>query len=283
MIGRGALQLEIEWLTGLSTIISAYEEIAARRMQKIRDKVLHNRTFLAGLNKVYQQVKLSYLHKGHRKGQLVMKKNDKTVSVLMSANTGLYGDIVEKTFELFLADIKKSKTDIVIIGRLGRTLFEQWSSNTPFTYFDLPDSSIGYGDFRPIIDHIVNFQRAVVYHGAFRTILTQSAVATNISGDDLLKGEGEGGGVLEPWLFEPSLEDVLIFFETEIFSSLFVHTIHEAQLAKYAARMVTLDQADDNIKKAITRTLLENQRLKHRLINRKMLGTLSGLPLVTAG
>lgn len=278
MIGRKALQAEIEWLTGLSAIISAYEEIAATRMHKIRDKVLNNRTFLAGLNSVYQQVKLSYLAKGHHKKQLVMKKNGKTISVLMSANTGLYGDIVQKTFDLFLNDLKKNKTDVVIVGRLGRTLFEQWGQGIPYTYFDLPDSAVSYAEFRKIVDFIVDFQKAVIYHGAFRSILTQTAVATNISGDEIIKESTPV--VAHPWLFEPSLEDVLIFFETEIFSSLFVHTIHESQLAKYAARMVTLDEADDNIKKSITKTEMQSQRLRHRSINRKMLGTLSGLPLI---
>ena len=279
MNSRNVLQPEIDWLAGMSTIISAYEEIAASRMQKIRNKVLNIRTFLNGLNEVYNQVKLSYLAKGHHKDELVMKKNGKTLAVMMSANTGLYGDIVQKTLDLFVGDLEKNKTDVAIVGRLGKALFEQRTGGKfPFTYFDLPDSAVSYDEFRKIVDFIVNYQRSVIYHGVFRSIITQEAIATNISGNEIIKEAAAGDS--HPWLFEPSLEEILIFFETEIFSSLFVHTIHESQLAKYAARMVTLDQADDNIKKSITKLRLESQRFKHRQNNRKMLGTLSGLPLV---
>ncbi len=76
------------------------------------------------------------------------------------------------------------------------------------------------------------------------------------------------------FLFEPSIEKILGFFETEIFASLFDQTIRESQLAKLASRILAMDTASDNINREIKRTDLTKMRNAHMIANRKQLGAL---------
>ena len=63
------------------------------------------------------------------------------------------------------------------------------------------------------------------------------------------------------YIFEPSLETIVIFFETEIFSSLLEQVFHESRLAKLASRMVLLDRASVAVAHALARTVSKRSRL----------------------
>lgn len=293
MINKKEILEEVDRLSGLREMVESYEEIAASRMRRIRDSVLKTREFLSGINQIFHQVQLSYKdevlrlmkHKKIKDPSKItyLKRNGKTVYVLLSANTGLYGSIIRSTFNLFLENIKKEACDVVIIGKLGKAMFEDEKLNVPMTSFDFPDNVIDYEIFRKIIEHILQYEKIVVFHGQFQTVITQKPAMSNISDNQLQEEEvdtiSQNKKIHIKYLFEPSLEKIMAFFETEIFSSIFEQTLHESHLAKFSSRMVVLDSAVENIKNKITKVNLEWQRLKHRSGNRKQLGRLSGMSL----
>jgi ATP synthase F1 gamma subunit len=266
---------EIDYLNSFSYLIAAYEEIAANRMQQIREKVLYGRDYIGGLNNIFQQLKYSYHKQAEQiKKKVVSQKNDKTACVFISANSGLYGDLVARILHLFLEDLKREAGDAVIIGSWGKNLFELNSNNSPYVYFDLPDSGLDLEQINHIVGFLKNYRRVIVYHGLFRNIIKQDVVWSNISGDQL------GPEVLLSQtariIYEPSLEVLMNFFEKEIFSSLFTQSIYESQLAKFSARMTALDTASQNIDRAKKMAILNASREKHRAMNKKQLASLTG-------
>lgn len=269
---------EIDYLTSLEKIISAYEEIAAKRMQNIKAMVLQNRKFLTELNQIFQIVKSNYQKEAARhKIRSLDEKKRKTARVFISANAGLYGDIIQRIFTAFHYDYQRSPSDIVIIGQSGKTLMEKNSPKTHFTYFDYPDAKFDKSAAKKLVDHLIAYKTVIVYHGLFKNILMQETSSTNITGDKLLP-EAKAASKRR-LIFEPSLSGVLTFFETEFFSSLLVQTIYEAQLAKFSARMASLNQAGERIKEAHQQAGWEYNREKHRLANKKQLGTFASISL----
>ena len=111
MQNRKSLIDEIELVNNLKMLTQAYEEISVIKMQRVRDSVLKNRDFITGISYVYYDVKTSYrrqieeLMKQKKSANIssfsTIKKNGKSVSVLLSANNKLYGDIILKVFYLF--------------------------------------------------------------------------------------------------------------------------------------------------------------------------------------
>lgn len=277
------VEKELNNLKSFKGIIEAYEEIASIRMRRIKGSVLHNRVYLEGLRRAFYHIKDSYeteiekLRKDKKSVRNIRQTNGRTVSVLLSANTGLYGDILLKTFHYFLNNVQNIDTDLVVIGRIGYRFFESSSlANKPVKFYDISDSGLDKEDMDELLKHLVQYDKVIVYHGEFKDILVQNPTAVSISGE-LLNEDAVEGKEKTRYIFEPSLEQIMSFFEERIMAALFEHSIYESNLSKYASRMMSLNQATNRIEKEISNMSLETKRVKHRVQNSKQLNVLSSL------
>lgn len=286
MITKKEIIREADFLVILSTILETYEEIAATRMARIRSSVLASRDFLLELNSIFQQVKSSYkaridllMQKKKIKDPsklTFIKRNGKTLYIFVSANTGLYGDIIKKTYDVFIDNLKKEPSDIVILGKLGLEVFKADKVSLPYTYFDFPDNKIDNIILKKIVEHIIQYEKVLVFYEQFNSVISQSPIVTSISGDPL---PWEKGGPPARYFFEPSLEKIMEFFEKEIFASIFQQTVFESELAKFAARMVSLDFASDNTKNRLKQVILAKNRIKHQEDNKRQLEKFASMKL----
>jgi hypothetical protein len=64
------------------------------------------------------------------------------VAVFIAANTRLYGDLIQRTFDMFLEEVKVAGSEATVVGRMGRVMYEAAMGEKPYTYFDMPDTSI---------------------------------------------------------------------------------------------------------------------------------------------
>lgn len=280
------IQKRIGELEVLRTVTRAYAEIASVRMMKIREFVLKNREFLGSIDGIFRTVISSYqkeveeLIKKSKRGEGItfLAHNGKTVSIFLSANTGLYGDIVKKTFDAFMKDVESSDVEVAIVGKLGSLLYEQTKPGSPFSYFDFPDYKEDNKALGEIIRHIVQYDEIRVYYGRFQSVVSQvpSVYKINAVTTSVLKSESEEAGQ-EKYIFEPTLEEVLQFFETEIFASLFDQTIRESQLAKFASRIGAMSRATENINETLKMAKNEKLKANHQRQNKKQLNSLAGL------
>ncbi|MDP3770534.1 MAG: F0F1 ATP synthase subunit gamma [Candidatus Sungbacteria bacterium] len=288
MINEQTVKQEIEQLQSLIVLVETYETIAGTSVRRIRSSVLANRAFHIGLNRMFREItdaykkEVEYLMKKkkitHADSLSLMKHTKKTALILFSANTGLYGDVTHRTFTAFLTEIKRAKADIIIIGRMGKMFFEEVMPGTAFIYFDFPDNAIDIEGLKKITIVLAEYEKVVAFYAVFKNLMTQQVKASIISGAELASQHAEDMP-RQPYFFEPSLEEVTVFFETEIFASLLEQVFHESRLAKLASRMVLLDRAIINIESEFNRTRLSQQRMHHRTINRHLLDSLSGMSL----
>jgi len=277
---------EIESVTALQSLVDAYEEIASTRMKKTRDSVLVNREFLDEIGKIFDEVRRSYINEVKRlarkrksiSGEKItfLAHNGKTVSVLLSSNTGLYGAIVKRTFDLFMDEVRSGSTEVTIAGRHGLALFLDEEPTKPYTFFELPDYNVGTIELSDLIKHIVQYEEIHVFYGKFINVVKQDPTMLSVSAEISL--EEEKPKVSEvTYLFEPSLEKILVYFETEIFASLFEQAVRESELAKYASRFLAMDRATGNIKEELKKLEFDDLRVRHGLVNRKQLNSMSNL------
>jgi len=279
MIAKKEIDRETDFLVTLRTILETYEEIAATKMARLRSSVLASRDFLLGINEVFQQVKFSYKNQIDRLLKIkkikdpskltFIKRNGKTLYVFISANTGLYGNIIKKTYDVFADSLKKIPGDVVIIGKLGLEIFNADKIAASLTYFDCPDDKIDNAILKRIVEHIIQYEKVLVFYAHFNNVISQDPIVTSISGDPL-PSEKEGVPPAN-YFFEPSLEKIMEFFEKEILGSIFQQTIFESELAKFAARMVALDQASGNTKIRLKQVMIQKEMIKHQETNRRQL------------
>lgn len=269
---------ELDQLRTLQSLVGTYEQIAAASMQRIRGAVLENRAFSQGLDTIFQEVSTAYREEITKlmqareitdKSRLsLLRKNGLTIAVFLSANTGLYGDILYRTFRHFLNYVKKHHTShVLVVGRIGKLLFEEARPNSEFFYEDFPDNTIDAEQLLRILKRLAVYKNVLLFHGEFRSLVTQSATHTAIPAESQLGP----GTVSVKYIFEPSLDEILIFFETQIFAALVEQIMQESRLAKLSSRLVLLDRATVNLEAGLKGTSLREQKLRHQMMNKKQL------------
>ena len=80
-------------------------------------------------------------------------------------------------------------------------------------------------------------------------------------------------------MFEPSPEDILEFFETELISAFFNQAVLEHRLSRYAARMVAMYQATENAKEIKRKLKIKQKKLERQLSNKKQIELFAGFQL----
>lgn len=286
MISKNDLELQIDNLAQLNNMITTYEEIAASRIKQSRESVLRSRSFMSDISLVFYEVIATY----RKQVEVLMKKknindindlsfinkNGKTLYLLISANTGLYGNITQRTFDLFINTLKKetNPVDVAIIGKLGESMWHEEKIKTRYLYFDFPDQNVNKEMLKRILDFIISYKRVVAFYGKFQSLVTQDPTSSDVTGTTP-PSENPNEEQTVKYLFEPSLEKVLEFFEKQIFESLFEQVVRESQLAKISSRMTTLNKATENIKTQLATLTSQKNRIYHQIQNKKQLQTFS--------
>ena len=102
-------------------------------------------------------------------------------------------------------------------------------------------------------------------------MMNQSSQFTSITGDmpsNRADAANRPAGTVM-YLFEPDLEKIVAFFETQIFSNLFKQTVHESHLARLASRITAMEQALERIENQ-EKILYSNKRKTIRLTENKV-------------
>ncbi len=282
---------DLEALNTIKDLAESYEEIAVIRMQKIKDLVLKTREFLAGLSDIFVDLKSSYerevkdlmsrIKKGERTILTTLQKNGKTLMVYLSSNGKLYGAVTQKTFRLFIDDLRKpefKESDIAILGSAGKEMFEGSEERKPFQYFEIPDTNVQIDHIKKLMAKFMQYEKVYVYYGKFGNVIQQAPISTSITGEGIFETEIV---VQTPrqdrFIFEPTLEKIFHFFQTQIMANLFSQTLLENQLARHASRVNAMEEALIHIEEETKKLNQITVRIKHLSQNKKQLETISGV------
>lgn len=273
------LDAEADELSTMQQLVNVYGEVALSRMAAVRAGVLQSRQYLTEMTKVFAQVQTAYLDKlkqtgiaiDKRKKVTVLSHNGLTVSVFISANTRLYGDLVRRTFDAFMEEYRQGRSEATIIGKVGLVWFkEEVGKNQLYTYFDYPDERMDQSALKLISRHLVQYEEIHVFYGEYKNVVIQEPRRLVMSASRPM-GEGQSAERPQHYFFEPSLEVVMGYFEEEIFGTLLDQAMREAQLSKYAARLTAMDRADQEIDKYLGKLQRDRLGIVHQEKNRKLL------------
>jgi ATP synthase F1 gamma subunit len=246
---------------------------------------------LASISDVFVDLKASYtrevknLIERQKKGDKTilpsLQKNNKTLLVYLSSNGRLYGSVTQKTYKLFMADVKKNdvaNSDMVVIGSAGKEMLDGSHVDRPYDYFEIPDTKIDVTHIKKLMEKFLQYEKVHVYYGKFGNVVTQEAIETSVNGEDIFETEIPQPTPREDrFIFEPTLEKIFHFFETQIMANLFSQTLLENQLARHASRVNAMEEALIHIEEESKKLNLVKARLKHLTQNKKQLETISGV------
>ncbi len=284
------LKRELSTVKSLNDLISSLEELSAMRYRKTKNSVLNTREYLDEINFLYKQVKNNYKKVVETSGkdykEVKFRQPTKgTVYVLLTANGGLFGDVIGRNFSNFRNYVTRIPADeVLVVGSVGQKLIEysDLKDKISYKYLPLSDSSGDRENLGTILRYCLDFKTIVIFYTRFVEILNQKPMADSVTGDIVFEEVISSFDKDQPqfdrdFLFEPDIEKVLGLFETQMINTLFEQKILESGLSKFTSRMVALDSASQKIKDNLDKLKIDYQKVKHLESNKKANVQISGV------
>ena len=122
---RRPLEIKAD-LNSMSTIVSltsAFESLSSMKIMQTKNKVLISNQFFSEVWTIYKQLRVDVLFNFGRK--VDEKVSQKEVLILITAGTGLVGDIDQRLVRKFREYYNPLEHDIIVIGRHGAQQLDQ--------------------------------------------------------------------------------------------------------------------------------------------------------------
>lgn len=253
---------QIELIKTIDEIAGALGDIATIRLRQTRRLIEHNISFFQEISSVYSVVR--YQAQLKNPSLLNRQSNGKTLTILVTANNRLYGGLDYVLTRFYAHNTKSLVCDRVVIGLSGIDLLSNLIYPYSFSRLIFKDDSPSYSELKAFAHSVFHFQRILVFHSKFVSLIEQSPSISDISNYQL----NETKKSTDLYLLEPELEKMMLFFEQQLSLLLFQAIFTEVDLARLAARMNAMNQAEENAKKQLElekRELLKYKQLKTNL------------------
>lgn len=285
MFTKKQLKIEFERNLALKSLTEIYEDVAVVGMQSVRYQVLTNRIFLEGVSAVYALAKNAFLKQistisGKRereKATAFLRRNKKTIAILISGNQTLLGNLIIDTYKVYLNLIKTVKCDYAVMGKIGSYLLRDASLPAPFVEFPLDDYELTEPKIKLVLQFLNRYERVLVVYPKFVTVLSQTPNVDDISGGVTI-GEAEIKSA-KNYFFEPDPREVMVYFEGQIIEALFRQKLLESILARFSARLTIMDLASKKVTRLIDRNLRDKKATEMSERNKKLISQYAGMSL----
>ncbi len=274
----------------LRHVVTIYQQLAVMDMQTIRDAVLQTRASMDGLLDIFMDVHQAQrkeveklLEKKSRFVQqtlMTSSKNGKHATLLITPASKFSGPIGHEVFDAFAQWIETNNSEIFLFGQLGQEHFRERFPQRSFQARAFPNSKEMSSQLSTILNEFLSYERIDVFHGRFHSLVKQTAQVTNVTGDAPLQSVvTTDDSQPVAFLFEPSLQDILTFFEAQLFAQLLQQTFREAKLSHLGSRISALEGALSGIEQQQHAAYRAVQKAQRRQSQRKQLQRLAGAVL----
>ena len=267
------LKEELNDLITMRSISSALTEASAARLKKIREKFEKNRSFYEEISHLYHLVRENAV-KTNPKGRILFKTNNRSVSVAITSNQRFYGNLNTEIVAAMLSGIEKNPTEVIIIGSTGVDVIR--SARVTYPY----EKIIFAGDFptadesKIVLDKIKYYEHIYLYYPKFVSLVSQTVAKLDITRWEEKTAVGQEEIYI---IFEPEMSKMVEFFETQVRSILFLRVLLETDLARSAARLLTMSMAEERSEVLIKEQHSNIRKMRNSILSHQLLETFSGM------
>lgn len=266
------IQQQIEEAKNLQMVASAYTEIAAQKLQKIRAGIERNRKFFSEINEITHIVNVA----AHQRHIVVPFKKAGTVSIILTSNHHFFGDIEDRLIKFFMNNTTQFQTDIILVGNTAIKHFQAITYPHPYKTFIPKEDLPSYSELKSLTSEISTYQQISVYYSRMQSVVIQNPHVV-----DLVQKPPEAyilkKGEILSYIFEPELKKMLNFFDNQVVSLLLEQTFLESEMARTASRLMSMDKAQINAESVLNKQNLLLSQAKKTEINMHLLETAASL------
>lgn len=281
MLLREAKQ-RLEEGNSLHLIAQVFTEISSSKLKRIRRGIEENRYFYYDLSNIYSLINMIAL-----KNNITRRaKYNKTAAILVGSNERFYGQITNMMINFFISQIGGKNYDLMVVGKSNHAALEGLNFHRPYRKIvfkkDLPERE----EIQAVTAQIKDYTQVLVYYPQMKSVLVQIPVSKDITQTSELASYGGNKEQMKAilgqldYLLEPDIRNMIQFFDTQIKGLLLEQTLMEAELARTASRLITMDHAQNEAEDYIKQMQGEVRRSKKNAANAKIIEAVSVLELV---
>lgn len=260
----------------LKLVTQAYSEIAAIKLQKIRKGIEKNRDFFQEVSQVFRMVKVASV-----KNNIHPEQGKRgTISIIVTSNHRFYGGLESRLLQYFVVNTTKFKTDRLTIGKSAQEFLSTMHYTHDYVPYvfknDLPD----FNELQKLVSSLADYQQILVYYSRMQSVLVQEPHVVDVlqkPPEHYMESKEHSFDSI----FEPELETMLKFFDNQITTLLLEQTFLESELARTAARLISMDRAETNAEDLIKQQRKMLFSAKKSIDNNRLLDMIAALTAVT--
>ncbi len=255
-------------------ITGALRDISAIELKGLREKYERNDLFYSELRDLFQLV---WRIANEESGGTGIAGGEGELYVAYTTNRHFYGSLNHDVMNKFIERTDK-KSKCLIIGDTGKMIWNarrQMRQKVDFLSF--AEDSPNQNEFDDLIKRVDSFQSVYVFYPGFTSVFQQDVQMVDITyRPSKHVMEKEEFKDLPDYLFEPDLSEMVVFFNSQVRSTLLERLFLETQISRVAARLVKMDTADDNASELIKSEMRTLRRVRTSFSSRRMLETVVG-------
>lgn len=266
------LQEHLEGLQTASFVTTMLRDISATKLQHIRAAYDKNANFYREMHQLDALVQTYALRQ-----QLLKKESleeDRQVFLAITSNKRFYGTINREITERLLGRLEKDEeSEFLMIGNTGKQILEMTEYADRVKYWEFADDEPNEDEKLELIKHLGDYNSIFIFYPVYINHFRQEVALIDITHraqTDLIEG------VNIDYIFEPEIDEVIEFFETQVRLILFNRVLIETKLAQTGARLSRMERARERAEELVKdqRGLIHKESMA--LQNKRLLETFAG-------
>lgn len=279
------IKAEEQSMRTIVSLTSALESLSSMKIMQTKNKVTISNQFFSEVWSIYKQIRVDVIFNfGRQRNEAAI---DKEVLILITASSGLTGDIDQRLIREFRQYYDPERHDIIVLGHHGALQLKQ-AHITYGQYFDLPKKD--YVNVDPLIAAIKNYARSRVFYQDYISLTQQSIKSVDISDAISVMGKIADLETVDTekitektYIFEPSAYAVTAYLETAIVRLMLTQFIYDSRLAQLASRFRAMTAAKERSIETANDLHVKYSRAKRAVVDVRLKESLAGLKKIRAG
>ncbi len=261
----------------LKAVAQGYSELASVKLNKIRSQIERNVSFaqeLAGLHLLVRS-------EAAKRHVMQPQKKQAYVHILLTSNFRFYGGLERSLIHYFLTttqrldEASKGIPNLkLVVGKSGASYLQATAYRLPYTPFIFKGDIPSEEEIKSFVNKINNYQTILVYHSVFKSVMVQTPQISDIT---LTAIKPKQVPVNLQHIFEPEIAQILEFFDKTVVQVSLEQAFLESELARTAARLISMDQAESNANDYIKKQKRSLAVARRSINNIRLLETISTL------
>lgn len=268
------IKQELDDITTLRDISSAFTEASAGKIRVIRTDFERNRQFYEEISHVYQLVKVSARRR--KRAQLKSASLPKTLSVALTSNQRFYGAINTNIMRTFVAQTENANPELLVLGTTGIDYLKSTGFTRPYAGWEFAKNLPDTNELNKFLDKITPYDTVLLYYPKFVTLLSQAVGITDIAKANA-KAELDVPAEEIHILYEPEFGKIKEFFERQVRLALFHYVLLETDLARTAARLLAMSSAEERATDMVKDKKTQLRKVMTSFVNAQLLETFAGM------